>query len=169
MKEETLIRIYEKKGLFRFLNVFSLAVSLLCVAVYASLLLLRLFDGDYLGILKLLITAGVPFFAVGVARSVIKAPRPYEIYGFYEKNPRKKTFGKDEGNDSFPSRHAYSSFVIATVAFFVNPILGCVVFVLGAAMCVCRVLAGIHFVKDVLCGALTGTVAGILGEFLINF
>ncbi len=171
-REKFLRKIYERKLLYRSLGVFSHFVSLLCVLAYGTLLLLNLKDGRYLEILKLLIAAGIPFFAVGAARSIIKAPRPYEVFDFYESTPRKKAFSDiraSEGSDSFPSRHAYSAFVIATLVFFACPSAGGVLWGLAALMCAARVLLGIHFIKDVLCGAAIGVCAGVLGELLLRF
>lgn len=169
-REKFLKKIYEKKSLYRFLGIFSHFVSFLCVLAYTALLLLNFKDGRYIEILRLVIAAGVPFFAVGAARKIIKAPRPYEIFDFYESSPRKKTFsGEAEGADSFPSRHAYSAFAIATLVFFAYPVLGGVLWGLAALMCAARVLLGIHFIKDVLCGALIGVCAGVLGELLLHF
>ncbi|MBQ7333275.1 MAG: phosphatase PAP2 family protein [Clostridia bacterium] len=61
--------------------------------------------------LSVLLSAALPFFAVGFVRMMIDAPRPYELYTFYENKP------KERAGRSFPSRHAYSSLVIATIAF----------------------------------------------------
>ncbi len=173
-REKLLRKIYEKKRLFSALGAFSSAVSAAFVLLYCSLLLFLLIEGEHLELLKRALTAGVPFFAVGLARRIIKAQRPYEIYDFYEESPKTGLFGliksgeRERGN-SFPSRHAYSSFVIATIGFFVCPFAGMILYAVGAAMCAARVLLGIHFIRDVLCGAAIGVAAGILGEFLLNF
>ena len=101
--------------------------------------------------------AGIPFILVDVFRRIINAKRPYELYDFYECPPKKR-----EGR-SFPSRHAYSAFVIATLAFAFSIPAGIVMACLGLALCVSRVLLGIHFIRDVLCGAAVGIIAGVLG------
>ena len=170
-REKLLRSIYEKKRTYLALNVFSTAASLLAAAAFFVLILVLFIDGDHFGVLKVILSAGVPFFAVGFFRRIIDAKRPYEIYSFYEKNPKRALFGlvsKEESGASFPSRHAYSAFVIATLVFFELPAVGAVLWVTGALMCVCRVLLGVNFVRDVLCGAAIGALAGVLGEFLIE-
>ena len=42
-------------------------------------------------------------------------------------------------------------------------ILSIALLALSALMCVCRVLLGIHFVRDVLAGALTGITTALIG------
>ena len=103
------------------------------------------------------------FFAVTIARRLINAPRPYELYDFYEQKPKNKS------GRSFPSRHAYSAFVIAALLLSVNPFLSAGLFVGAVLLCVCRVLLGIHFVRDVIAGALLGLVSGAVGLLIIWF
>ena len=103
----------------------------------------------------------MPFLAVSAVRFLINAPRPYELYDFYEKKPKEK-HGK-----SFPSRHVYSAFVIATLAFVYSIPLGVSLALIGVSLAAARVLLGIHFIRDVLCGALIGTVSGLIGIFFL--
>ena len=109
---------------------------------------------------------------VGFARKIIGAKRPYEVYPFYEECPKRRFFGKmqkDEGGASFPSRHAYSAFVVASAVVFICVPVGAVIALVAVLMCACRVLLGIHFIRDVLAGAIIGVMAGVLGEFLLRF
>ena len=84
-----------------------------------------------------------------------------KLYDFYEKKPKNK-----KGN-SFPSRHAYSSFVIATLFFSQCTPIAIMLLVFALGMCISRVLLGIHFIRDVMAGALIGVIAAIAGLFLI--
>ncbi len=170
-RERLLRSIYERKRLARTLGIFSTCVSLLVALAFVFLLAALVFwKGDYKQALKLIFTTGIPFLGVGLARKLIGAKRPYEVFDFFEKSPKGKLFGsgKSEGSASFPSRHAYSSFVISTAFVFFNPWLGACLGVLSALMCVCRVLLGIHFIRDVIAGAAVGAVCAVLGEFLIR-
>ncbi len=173
-REKLLRSVYEKKRLSAALKFFSSEVSLLLAAVLCVLLLILMIEGEHFRVLKILLTAAVPFFAVGIARRLIGAKRPFELYDFYEKSPKSKLFGliKNEKSDtgtSFPSRHAYSAFVISTLIFFICPWQGVLFGIISALMCVCRVLLGIHFIRDVLCGAFVGVISGVLGELLLKF
>lgn len=169
-RERLLRSIYERKALTRALNIFSTAASAVFVAAFAALLILIFARGGYLTLLKIAVSAGVPFIALGAVRDRIGAKRPYEVYEFYGECPKRGFFGLRRGgrSASFPSRHAYSAFVIATEIFFFSAPLGIAALALGAAICACRVLLGVHFVRDVACGAAVGALAGVLGELLIR-
>ena len=102
---------------------------------------------------------GVAFALVSLVRALINAPRPYELYSFFDKPP------KDKKGHSFPGRHAFSIFCIATASLPVMPILGSVALLLGVALSVSRVLLGIHFIRDVVAGGMIGVIAGVLAAF----
>lgn len=96
----------------------------------------------------------VGFAAVSLLRKALNFKRPYEelpITPLYKKETRGK---------SFPSRHVFSAFVIAAVSFRLNFILGAVFTLLGALLAACRVLSGVHYPKDVFCGAALGLLIG---------
>ena len=171
--EKLLLSIYERKKLGTVLYVFSTISSMLIALVFlAYIFYLAVFIKDYKEALRLVLTAGFPFLMVGFARKIIGAKRPYEVYPFYEECPKRRFFGKmqkDEGGASFPSRHAYSAFVVASTAVFICVPVGAVIAFVAVLMCACRVLLGIHFIRDVLAGAIIGVLAGVLGEFLLRF
>jgi membrane-associated phospholipid phosphatase len=98
---------------------------------------------------------GVSFCVVSLFRKLYSAPRPYEIWGIAP------LLYKDTKGKSFPSRHAFSVFVIGMVYFYDKTALGAVVFFAGAVLSFVRVIGGVHFVKDVLAGAAFGVFAGM--------
>lgn len=104
----------------------------------------------------------IPFIAVSVARKLIDAPRPYELFAIFDSAPKKK---KGEG---FPSRHVFSAFLIATVSVPTLPVFASVLFVLASLMAVSRVLLGIHFIRDVAAGAIVGALSGGIGLAVIS-
>ena len=110
---------------------------------------------------KYCLALGLAFVIVSVVRRLINAPRPYQLYDFFVKPPRER-----RGN-SFPSRHAFSAFAIGTFCLFVNPFVGGLTLLFGLVMCVCRVALGIHFVRDVVCGALIGVVSSVVAALII--
>ena len=130
------------------------AVSLLCVLMLGFDLAFLALGGEYADAAVIAASLFVGFVLVSLARKAIDAPRPYELYDFYEDKPKER-----EGR-SFPSRHAYSAFSIATAAFSIHPLLGGAFIILASLMCASRVLLGIHFIRDVVCGALLGIIAG---------
>ena len=158
--EKFLFKVYKsKKAALSFKIVSNLAV-ILSVFSYCVLLFLSFYNSLYEG-LSVLLSAALPFFAVGFVRMLIDAPRPYELYDFYEVKP------KERAGRSFPSRHAYSSFVIAVIAFVYSIPMGIALLLAGVALSVSRVLLGIHFIRDVVCGAAVGIISGLLGIFFV--
>ena len=97
---------------------------------------------------------------VTVVRAIINARRPYEVYD-YTPVVHKNTRGK-----SFPSRHTVSAFIIAMAFLYINVKLGVVMLVIAAIIGAVRVLAGVHFIRDVVSGAFIGVLAGVLGYFI---
>jgi len=63
---------------------------------------------------------------------------------------------------SFPSGHATTAFAAAAAVALLAPGLRTAVLALAAAVAVSRVYLGVHYVLDVLAGALLGGVAGVL-------
>lgn len=98
----------------------------------------------------------VGVFICSVLRILINKPRPYEADGSMENVFGKKTTGK-----SFPSRHVFSIFAIASAVFIYLRPIGAALMLLGVLLAYCRVKAKVHYVSDVICGALLGILTGI--------
>ena len=97
-------------------------------------------------------------------RRVINAWRPYQTYdldALITSAPHRKS------GSSFPSRHVFSSFLIGMIAFGYVPVLGVITLALGLVLAVSRVCLGIHFIRDVVCGALIGIVSGTVLLFVL--
>ena len=104
---------------------------------------------------KLLLFSLIPFLLVSLLRVLIASPRP-------------ATAGKHKGEkNSFPSRHAFSGFFIAMLAFFYKTYLSYLL--LGAAilLAAARVLSGEHYPKDVVAGAGIGVISGTVVLILL--
>ena len=97
---------------------------------------------------------------VSVIRVVVNARRPYEVYE-YTPAVNKNTQGK-----SFPSRHTVCAFIIAMAFLYIQTKLGIIMLVIAAIIGVTRVLAGVHFIRDVVGGAAIGVIVGFLGFFV---
>lgn len=97
------------------------------------------------------------FIILSVFRYLINRKRPYEKYGV---GP---AIAKDTKGKSFPSRHVFCAFVIAMTFVFVFPHLWCGIclFIMGLVLAVLRVTAGVHYISDVIAGAICGIVAGL--------
>lgn len=158
--ENLLKKVYESKRLSLFLSLASHAV-----VVASALALIPLIHGAYLisqlTALLVLVILAVPFVVVSLVRKLIGAPRPYELYSFYEAPPKSKS------GAAFPSRHAFSVFAIGTALCFIYPIIGATLLALGLFLCTARVLLGIHFVRDVTAGAVIGILSSVIGMLII--
>ena len=158
-RTELLINVRKKRALTSLLKFTSHVTVLFSVALYV-LVLHKTHTLDAFMTLKALVASAVAFFTVSLVRMIINAPRPYEVYDCFDEPPKNKR-GK-----SFPGRHAFSVFCVATLAFPLFPILSSVVAIFGVLLSVSRVLLGIHFVRDVVCGSALGIISGTVG-FLI--
>ncbi len=109
---------------------------------------------------RTLVIPAVTFFSVTILRKIINRPRPYEALNI---NPLIK---KDTKGKSFPSRHSASIFTIAMASFMFSPAVAVTLIILGIIMCLSRVLAGVHYISDVVCGALYSIILGLIGFIL---
>lgn len=160
--EEILYKVYKNENTYQILKI----LSYLCVALtmYAFVYkIVTVIPAAPMEALRLAVVCGIPFVAVSIARAVINAPRPYEIYSFYKEPPKKK---KGRG---FPSRHVFSVFVIASALAFENILLGAGLAALGLLLAVCRVLLGMHFVRDTVAGAVIGITSAVIGTYITRF
>lgn len=95
------------------------------------------------------LTAGAHLVSMGVKR-VVRRPRPAHV------EPLVRTAGRH----SFPSSHATSAAAAAVAygalgAYAIPP--------LAAAMCVSRLVVGVHYPSDVAAGATLGVLAACVG------
>lgn len=108
----------------------------------------------------LLVPAGV-FAFVSVLRKLINEKRPYEKYGI------PSVFNKTTKGQSMPSRHTASAFIIAMAILYVNFDLGVTALSVSFLIALSRILAGVHFMRDVFAGAGISILCGIIFIFLL--
>ncbi|SEW40364.1 phosphatase PAP2 family protein [[Clostridium] fimetarium] len=111
-------------------------------------------------IFKVILIPLVIFVLVSIIRKIIDSPRPYVVLNI---EPLVK---KDKVGESFPSRHVLSVCIIAVACFYINPWLGVFMSVIASLIAIIRVLAGVHFIKDVIVGAFISYVIGGLSFWL---
>ncbi|WP_433546067.1 phosphatase PAP2 family protein [Streptomyces sp. CA-294286] len=92
--------------------------------------------------------------SMGVKRTV-RRPRP--------RLPAHQPLVKTLGRHSFPSSHAASAAAAAVALGALGPFARQVVPPLAAAMCVSRLVVGVHYPSDVAAGALLGGLTAGLG------
>ena len=94
------------------------------------------------------------FVIVSVLRCVADFPRPYEKESIHPLIPKTKK------GHSFPSRHAASAAVIAMAWWNLDVRIGICCLILAAFVAVSRVLAGVHYMRDVVAGLMFGIFVG---------
>lgn len=133
-------------------------ITLSVYAIYPVVLLLLVYWEDP-RVWRVILAPSLSFILVSVFRNVINAPRPYEV------KDTVPIINKDTQGKSFPSRHVFSVFVIASTLYFINNPLGLILIGMGCVLAVLRVLGGVHYPRDVIAGAIIGIVSGILGFY----
>lgn len=158
LKITGIIRENPKKiRLARITNQFLTRFVFLLYPVFLLLLLIQ--QNPFL--LRAILVPGITFMAVTIFRKVVNVPRPYEKFD------TPPVLEKDTPGKSFPSRHVFSIFVIAMTIFYVYTGIGILLFAMGIALALLRVIGGVHEPKDVIAGALIGIVSGVIGFYVI--
>lgn len=164
MNKETYVKMTEPfrkhPKLAKILEIINKIITYGIPVLYFGLLIYYGFHQDE----KLAMAMIIPldaFIILSVVRFFINRRRPYETF---ELPPviKKNTKGK-----SFPSRHVFCAFVIGMTFLLWSPIpwMGIVIMVLGVFLMVVRVLSGIHYISDVIAGAISGIGAGLFFLF----
>ena len=112
---------------------------------------------------RVLAVGAVPwlvFMAATVISKRLNFKRPFEELGFESVVPHSK-------GRSCPSRHATSSWVITMAAAYISPVLGMISAFFAIVVCATRVITGVHYIRDVVCGILFGGGIGYLIFFMV--
>lgn len=124
-------------------------LPLLVAASYPVCLLLCFLQQREL-LLRAVLAPAAMFLLVSVFREIFDFPRPYEKEGI------KPLIAKEKKGHSFPSRHAASAGMISAVWLAVCAPAGIAFLLITVLIAASRVLAGVHYVRDVLAGAVFG-------------
>ena len=98
---------------------------------------------------------------VSVFRKLLNKKRPYEVYGI------PSVFNKQTKGESMPSRHTASAFIIAMTFLYIDFDLGVTALSMATLIALSRVLAGAHFIRDVLVGMAISILVGTIFLFLL--
>lgn len=155
MIKEIMDELREHEKLLKVVLFLNEAITKITYIAYILLVIINLLTVP-LEAVKVLYVAGIPYVILSIFRFLVNTKRPYEVYNFTPLIDRKST-GK-----SFPSRHVFSIFIIATLLYFQCPFVGIIFFILGVILAIIRVITGVHFWYDVLAGAVIGVLSAIL-------
>ena len=148
------IRVYGLTFVYKILPIF-------VFIAYPTLLTYLVINRDDRLLECITVPLGV-FITVTLIRKFINCKRPYEKLDI-EPIMHKSTKGK-----SFPSRHTASAAVIAMTVFYVNVPLGIVFLAVALLIGLSRIIAGVHFPRDVAAGYLYSVVMSILFLFIMR-
>ncbi len=142
-------RIKTRPNIAKLIIALNQSITTLVYILYPVILLMLIYKKDT-RFWFLFVVPMISFVILSVFRKKLNAPRPYEVFD-YEPILKKETEVA-----SFPSRHVFSIFVISSGIFYIQPLLGSVLLVFGVILALCRFLGGVHFLRDVIAGALCG-------------
>lgn len=94
----------------------------------------------------LIYTIAIPitiFIFVTILRKIWNRPRPYEKLDI---NP----LFKNKIGESTPSRHTASAFSIASSGYLISPHLGLILGIIAIFIAISRVIAGVHYIFDIV-------------------
>lgn len=134
--------------------------DVLVVTYPAAIIVLLVQSYPWVSLLRFILVPLTALVLVTILRHVFHAPRPYDQMNFQPLLYHKP-------GDSFPSRHTASSVIIAMAFWYVSPAVGIAASVLAVIVGISRVIAGVHYPRDVLAGAGVSLVVGILGFWVI--
>lgn len=137
------------------------ALTVIGYVAYPLLLALVAIAGAWIDLVEFIVVPAIGFAALSIFRKFCNAPRPYEVSAI-EPLIQKDTIGK-----SFPSRHTFSMMMIACSWLAWNLPVGIILVVCACAMACIRVIGGVHFLRDVMVGALFAVLCAIVGYVLI--
>lgn len=140
-------------------NIVVLLGKVITVTVYIFFpaFLIYLYLISYNGLLKIILIPFISFIILSIVRRIINLPRPYEKYDITP------LYKKDTKGLSCPSRHTFSAFVIGFCVMYVSVPLGVILTLLAVILAVTRVICGVHFIRDVVWGAIAAALAAIIG------
>ena len=152
---ETTVRFFTENKPARYVLHFIYNILPLLVFVsYPALLVYAYFLHHPGHLLKLVLVPLCVFVGVTLLRVVINETRPYEKYGI------ESVFGKKTQGKSMPSRHTASAFIIAMAFLSANVPLGIIMLVFAVLIGASRVLAGAHYIRDVVVAMLISVPFG---------
>jgi len=100
------------------------------------------------------------FVTVTLLGRKLNFKRPFEELGFESVTPHSK-------GHSCPSRHAASACIITMAALYINTAVGLLSLCFAVIVCISRVVTGVHYIRDVLCGIALSFTIGYIGFFVI--
>ncbi len=161
MQKRIVERLSEIGWVCALMRIASLLLTVLVFIAFPAMLIAFIVKKLYLIALSLTLVCAVPFVLISVVRRLLNRPRPFESQGF---TPILK---REKGGCSFPSRHAFSASLIATVWLSVGTPIAILLYVCTLGISAIRYLSGVHYLSDLIAGIAIGVISGVIGTFLV--
>jgi membrane-associated phospholipid phosphatase len=144
-------------------TVLKLCYNFLPFIMFASygILIVFMFFSDIKIFARITLSPLTVFAIVTFFRKIFNRPRPYEKFA------TTSVFGKNKKGESMPSRHTACAFIIAMAFMYVSIPLGIAYLIISAFIMISRVLAGVHFISDVIAGMAISLLYGYFSFFII--
>lgn len=155
------VRLFTKYKAARYILRFVYKLLPLVMLVAYPMLLVHVYFTDLQSLPKLVLVPMHVFLGVTLLRVIIDEQRPYERFD------TPSVFGKTTKGKSFPSRHTASAFIIAMAFMYVNFWWGMLAMLIALLIELSRIMAGAHYIHDVLAGMAISIVAGWIFMFLL--
>lgn len=149
--------IENKIFLLSLLRTFNRFMTVVMPMIYLTLLAITYLQqglGKQVGIYLFIPASG--FVILSFLRKKINAPRPYEVWEIVP------LLDRDSPGQSMPSRHVFSATIISMACLHASLSVGSILLVFSALLGLVRVLAGVHFPKDVVVGYICALVWGVI-------
>ena len=98
-------------------------------------------------------TTGIAYLVSAILKNIFAVQRPFEAMASV-----KPLFM--ESGASFPSGHATAFAALATAVYFHNPRIGKYFWVMAFFIAISRVIAGVHYPRDIVAGLILGGLIG---------
>ena len=131
------------------------ALTKIVFASYPVLMIYLFFQSRMGDLCRTIMIPAISFAAVSGFRRIYCARRPYEIWNI------PPILHKETKGNSFPSRHVFSIYMIGMTYEAMLPGFGVPFFAAGILLALIRVVGGVHFIKDVVCGAGIAVLCGL--------
>ena len=155
------VRLFTKYKAARYILRFVYKLLPLVMLVAYPVLLVHVYFTDLQSLPKLVLVPMHVFLGVTLLRVIIDEQRPYERFD------TPSVFGKTTKGKSFPSRHTASAFIIAMAFMYVDFWWGMLAMLIALLIELSRIMAGAHYIHDVLAGMAISIVAGWIFIFLL--
>ena len=126
-----------------------------------GILIVFMFFSDIKIFARITLSPLTVFAIVTFFRKIFNRPRPYEKFA------TTSVFRKNKKGESMPSRHTACAFIIAMAFMYVSIPLGIAYLIISALIMISRVLAGVHFISDVIAGMAISLLYGYFSFFII--